>query len=175
MFEVIVGHSNEVTSEEAIADVLAQCNQQLARRLNNLSTSTSPQAGILLSAIDFEHSLILARIQAAFPDIALIGGTTDGEVSSVMGFQEDSLVLVLFCSDTIEIKAGLGRGLSKDAIAAAKQSINDLALEPDTLATAKLCVTIPDGLESGTEVALRQLQQQQPPNIPIVGGRTGDQ
>ncbi|NJR66826.1 MAG: translation initiation factor IF-1 [Leptolyngbyaceae cyanobacterium CRU_2_3] len=44
----------------------------------------TPQAGILFAAIDFDHELILRRIQQAFPGIALIGGTTNGEISSVL-------------------------------------------------------------------------------------------
>ena len=165
MFKVIVGHSNNADSEDGIAEVLTQCTDQLE--------GNQPQASILLAAIDFDHTLILSRIQDAFPGMALIGGTTDGEVSSVMGFQEDSLTLMMFCSDTAEIRAGLGRGLSKDAVAAAQQSISSLAL--DNLANAKLCITIPDGLEKGTELALRQLQTLLPDGIPIVGGRAADQ
>ena len=98
MFKVIVGHSNNADSEDGIAEVLTQCTDQLE--------GNQPQASILLAAIDFDHTLILSRIQDAFPGMALIGGTTDGEVSSVMGFQEDSLTLMMFCSDTVEIRAG---------------------------------------------------------------------
>ncbi|MEM9945084.1 MAG: FIST N-terminal domain-containing protein [Cyanobacteria bacterium P01_D01_bin.36] len=170
MFKMIVGHSTDVDSEDAISDVLAQCTDQLQQGPLN---GQKPQAGILLAAIDFDHPLILARIQDTFPDMALIGGTTDGEVSSVEGFQEDSLALMLFCSDTVEIHAGLGRGLSKDAIAAADQSLASLGL--DDLTTAKLCIAIPDGLENGTEPALRQLQKSLPAGLPIVGGRAADQ
>ncbi|MFK8184910.1 MAG: FIST signal transduction protein [Phormidesmis sp.] len=166
MFKMIVGHSADVDSEDAISDVLTQC-------INQLESEQQPQAGILLAAIDFDHPLILSRIQDTFPNMALIGGTTDGEVSSVMGFQEDSLTLMVFCSDTVEIRAGLGRGLSKDAISAAEQSVATLGL--DDLTNAKLCITIPDGVEDGTEPALRQLQKLLPAGLPIVGGRAGDQ
>ncbi len=167
MFKVIVGHSNDLDSEDAIAEVLTQCTDQLG--------GEQPQASILLAAIDFDHTLLLSRIQDAFPGMALIGGTTDGELSSVMGFQEDSITLMMFCSDTVEIRAGLGRGLSKDSAVAAQQSIEDLGLDEAALADAKLCITIPDGMESGTEPALRHLQQLLPAGIPIVGGRAGDQ
>lgn len=170
MFKMIVGHSNDVDSEDAISDVLTQCMTQLSQ---DPRQGQKPQAGILLAAIDFDHTLILSRIQDTFPDMALIGGTTDGEVSSVMGFQEDSLALMMFCSDTVEIRAGLGRGLSKDAVSAAEQSVESLGLED--LAEAKLCIAIPDGIEAGTEPALRQLQKLLPAGLPIVGGRAGDQ
>lgn len=166
MLKVIVGHSVEMGSDAAVSEVLAQCAAQLHGR--------SPQAGILLAAIDFDHSLILSRIRSAFPEIALIGGTTYGEISSKMGFREDSLSLMMFCSDVIEIKAGLGRDLSaENALATAQGAIASLELED--LSQAKLCITIPDGIAEGTEPALRQLQKQLPSGLPIVGGRAGDQ
>lgn len=165
MFKVMIGHSNDFNSDDAISDVLDQCTSQIEKQ--------QPQAGILMAAIGFDHPLILSRIQDAFPGIAIIGGTTDGEVSSVMGFQEDSLTLILFCSDTVEIHAGLGRGLSKNAAAAAQQAVASLGFAD--LSAMKLCITIPDGLENGTESALRQLQSLLPTGLPIVGGRAGDQ
>ncbi|MBE9032250.1 FIST C-terminal domain-containing protein [filamentous cyanobacterium LEGE 11480] len=165
MLQVVVGHSTDIDSDAAIAEVLEQCQAQLPGH--------SPQAGLLFAAIDFEHDLILDAIQQAFPGIALIGCTTDGEVSSVDGFQEDSLSLMLFCADGITIRAGCGRGLSTDPAAAAQQAVS--RLDNAQLGPAKLCITLPDGIETGTEPALRQLQQLLPAGLPIVGGRAADQ
>ncbi|MBE9063354.1 FIST signal transduction protein [cf. Phormidesmis sp. LEGE 11477] len=166
MLKVVVGHSVDIDSENAVSEVLNQCAAQLEGQ--------QPQAGILLSAIDFDHTLILSRIQDIFPGMSVIGGTTYGEISSVLGFQEESLALMMFCSDTVEIRAGLGRGLSKDADAAAKEAIASLGFGED-IGSARLCITIPDGLANGTEPALRQLQSLLPAGVPIVGGRSGDQ
>jgi hypothetical protein len=69
MFKTFVGHSNDPDSQEAIAEVLQQCQAEL----NGLM----PQAGILMAAIDFDHPLILAEIQTAFPGIELIGCTSN--------------------------------------------------------------------------------------------------
>ncbi|MEM8502362.1 MAG: FIST N-terminal domain-containing protein [Cyanobacteria bacterium P01_D01_bin.1] len=166
MFEVIVGHSIEIESNAAISEVLDQCRAQL--------DGQQPRGGILLAAIDFDHTLILSRIRSTFPEMALIGGTTYGEISSAMGFREDSLSLMIFCSDTIEITAGLGRNLStENAAATAEEAIASLALAD--LSKAKVCITIPDGIAEGTEPALRHLQKQLPEGLPIVGGRAGDQ
>jgi hypothetical protein len=165
MFRVIVGHSIEIESDAAISEVLDQCKAQL--------DGQRPQAGILLAAIDFDHALVLSRIRSAFPKMAVIGGTTYGEISSVMGFREDSLSLMMFCSDTIQIKAGLGRDLSSEnAAATAEAAIASLGLSD--LADAKVCITIPDGIAEGTESALRHLQKHLPKGLPIVGGRAGD-
>ncbi len=54
MLHVAVGHSNDPDSESAIAEILAQCAETLAGEI--------PNAGILISAIDFDHQLILDRI-----------------------------------------------------------------------------------------------------------------
>ncbi len=165
MFKVIVGHSIEADTEDAVSDVISQCMAQLEHQ--------RPQASILLAAIDFDHALILSRIQNIFPKMPLIGGTTYGEISSVMGFQEDSITLMMFCTDTVEIRAGLGRGLSaEDSTAVADEAIASLGLAD--LSDAKLCITIPDGLAGGTEPALRQLQKLLPAGVPIVGGRSAD-
>lgn len=120
MFKAIVGHSTDIDSEDAISEVLTQCYDQLADQM--------PQAGILLAAIDFDHKLILSRIQTAFPNIHLIGCSTDGEISSIQGVKEDSITLMLFCSDTVTIRSGLGLNLSNDPQAAAAQAIESLDL-----------------------------------------------
>lgn len=165
MFKAVVGHSTDIDSEDAISEVLTQCHNQLVAQL--------PQAGILLAAIDFDYELILNRIQTAFPGMHLIGCSTDGEISSIQGFQEDSITLMLFCSDTVTMRAGLGRNLSQDPQVAAAQAIESLDL--DNQDDIKLCIVLPDGIKDGTEVALRYLQEQLPTATPIVGGLAGDQ
>ncbi len=78
MLKVAVGHSNDPDSQLAIDEVLEQCISSLAGEI--------PKAGLLFAAIDFDHALILQRIHQTFPDIELIGGTTDGEISSFLSF-----------------------------------------------------------------------------------------
>ncbi|MGB7414772.1 MAG: hypothetical protein WA902_11250, partial [Thermosynechococcaceae cyanobacterium] len=70
MLKIAVGHSNDPDSAEAVNEVIAQCQADLAGQ--------PPQAGILCAAFDFDHALILERLNHAFPDLELIGGTTDG-------------------------------------------------------------------------------------------------
>jgi len=131
MMKVAVGHCNDPDSPAAITEILEQCSSTLA--------GLKPQAGILFAAIDFEHALILYQIDQAFPDIELIGGTTDGELSSLMGFQQDSLTLMLFCADDLEIRAGIGRAVSKDPGIATQQAVTQAC---STLSlTPKLCLT----------------------------------
>jgi hypothetical protein len=170
MFKVIVAHSDDPDSQSAVDEILDQCSTDLA--------GIVPQAGILFAAIDFEHALILDHIYQAFPDLELIGCTTDGEISSKLGFQQDSLTLILFCADTIKISAGLGSAAQKDPIAATQQAAQQ-ATAASSL-TPKLCITVPasytsDGSTTSGGAILKGLQQALGPQMPIVGGTAGDQ
>jgi len=164
MFKVVVGHSNDPDSIEAVAEILEQCLESLAGEI--------PQAGILFAAFDFEHKLILQQIYAQFPNLELIGGTTDGEISSVLDFQQDSLTLMLFCSDEIEFCAGVGTQASLDSIAAAKAAVKQATSK--SRQNVSLCVTVPDGLTSSGVAIIKALKQELGNNLPIVGGLTAD-
>lgn len=133
MLKVVIGHSEDPDSICAVEEVLQQCEQDLI--------DMAPSAGILFAAIDFDHAVILEEISHVFPFLELIGCTTDGEMSSKLGFGQDSLVLVLFCSDTVEIRAGVGYAASFDPIAAAKQAVQQ-AIQ-STTTTTKLCIALP--------------------------------
>ena len=166
MFKVAVGHSNDPDSDSAIEEVLEQCQTSLAGEI--------PTAGILFAAIDFEHSLLLQEINRAFPGIELIGCTTDAEVSSVLEFEQDSLTLMLFCSDEVEIRAGVGKELSKDAIAATLQAVTQ-AQAKSNLKSHKLCLATPESLTMDGVSTVDGLKQALGENFPILGGLAGNQ
>ena len=170
MLKAVVGHSEDPESQEAIEEVLEQCAEELEGQ--------TPQAGILFAAIDFEYELILQAIHQAFPGIELIGCTTDGEISSLSGFQQGSLTLMLFCSDTVMIRAGVGRGTRDDAIAAAKAAIQQATASLSD--SPKLCITVPasyldEGVTTSGESILEGLNLALNGQVPIVGGTAGDQ
>ena len=161
MFQVVVGHSIDPSSLLAVKEAVNQCRDQLAGAI--------PSAGIVLCAIDFEHQVILDFISKEFPGIALIGGTTVGEMSSRLGFHEDSLTLMLFCSDEVDIRAGLGLQVSEDEIAAARQAIPDLGE-----AAPKLCYAIGEGLGVDGVALVNGFNAILGDNVPIFGGLAGD-
>ena len=168
MLEVVVGHSNDPETEEAIAEVLLQCQRQLP-------PNGQPQAGILLAAIDFEFDQLLTAVNQHFPNLELIGGTTDGEISSVLGFEQDSISLMLFCSDTITIRAGLGTNLSQDisaAVDSAVQMASQGHADPEIIGFG---ITIYESLTADTVEVLKHLSPALPANLPILGGLTADQ
>jgi hypothetical protein len=163
MFKIAVGHSIDPDSLEAINEAIAQCQNSLA--------GETPQAGLLFAAIDFEHQLILDRINELFPEIQLIGGTSDGEISSVLEFQQDSLTLMLFCSDEVEFLASVCRDISQNPIEIAQQTaeevISHLTLPP------KLCITIPESLTTSISSVLQGLKSGLG-DVSIVGGAAAD-
>ncbi len=164
MFKVAVGHSNDPDSLEAIDEILEQCQQTL--------DGVIPQAGILFAAIDFDHSLILQRINDTFPNIELIGGTTDGEVSSILEFQQDSLTLMLFCSDEIEIRASVGRNVSQSPVDIARQSIEEA--KQHLTSPIKFCIVMMESLTTSAVSILQGLASVLG-DLPIFGGATADQ
>lgn len=170
MLKVVVGHSEDPNTKIAIEEVLEQCQQDLK--------GIVPQAGILFAAIDFEHEVILKEINRVFSGINLIGCTTDGEMSSVLGFQQDSLTLMLFSSDTIRIHAGVGYEARDRPFLAAEQAVNQ-ANQKSGLA-AKLCICLPasfiaDSLTTNGELILQGLKQAFNSEVAIIGGTAGDQ
>lgn len=165
MFKIVVGHSNDPDSLAAVEEVIQQCNKSL--------TGDLPQAGILFTAIDFDHPLILQQIYQAFPGIELIGGTTDGEISSVLEFQQDSITLMLFCSDEIEIFAGVGQKVSLDPIVATRQAVEQAKAK--TTKVPQLCLTHPESLTTSGVSILNGLKLALGEKFPIFGGLAADQ
>ncbi|MDY6785596.1 MAG: FIST N-terminal domain-containing protein [Cyanobacteriota bacterium] len=165
MLRVVVGHSNDPDSRGAIAEILEQCHSSLA--------GEHPKAGILLAAIDFDHPLILQHIDQTYPHIQLIGGTTDGEISSVLGFEQDSLVLMLFCADAIAFRAGVGQNISQNATAAIQSAI-DFATRNWERDRVKLCITLPESLTTSAASIVNNLQRVLGEQVPIFGGLTAD-
>lgn len=105
MFKVGIGQSEDPLVSAAVSDMLEQVNKSMG--------GVKPQAGLLFCSLDFDHAYILAGIRKAYPGIQLAGCTTDGEISSVYGFAEDSIVFMAFASDNVEIRAGAGKHMSR--------------------------------------------------------------
>jgi hypothetical protein len=160
MFRMAVGHSDDIELDSALATVFAQCDAALA--------GAEPRAGLLMAAWEADHRSIVDAVRARYPGIELAGSTTAGEMSSVLGFQQDSIALTLFASDSVEITAGLGLGLGSDARAATHAAVHQ-ARDKATLESS-LCIAMPAiGLGQAGEI-LDGLRAALGPNVPILGG-----
>ena len=165
MFKAVVGHGLDPDSEGAVQEALEQCAQALA--------GAQPKAGILFAAIDFDHEVVLREVRRAYPDILLVGGTSAGEMSSAMGFQEDSLALMLFCSDEVDFRVGVGKQAERDAIAATRAAMSQVSADSQA-APIKLCYVLSDGLCADAVEIANELRRAANGKFPIVGGLTGD-
>ena len=163
--KVAIGHSEDIESEDAIEEVLDACAASLSGRM--------PHAGLLYVAISHDFQLILDHIMARYPDLDLVGCTTDGELSSTIGFAEDSVVLMLFHSEAVRFGVGIGQGVRENPRAACQQAV--------TMASAgleepiRLCIANPDGLGTDMKAILSTLSEMLEPDVPICGGMAGDQ
>jgi hypothetical protein len=165
MFSSVVGHSEEPDADAAVEEIVQQCKGRL--------NGTVPSAGLLFAAIDFDHQGLLCGITRAFPEIELIGCTTDGELSSELGFREDSVTLILLASDTVDIRAGIGRSLSVDLAAACRSAVEIAKAKTDK--PLRLCIAMPDGMTADGHSVTATLQQVAGPEIPLFGALAGDQ
>lgn len=164
MFKVFVSQSDDVDTEDAIDEVLEDIKEQL----NDLK----PKAGLLYCGIDFDHQLILDEIYKEWPNLHLIGATTDGEFGSHSGFLEDSISFTLFVSDKIEIASGLGLNFNEDVYApgnAVEGATKKLKQEP------ALCITNPEAINANGDGVLALLKETLGNKFPIYGGLSADQ
>src|SRR5256885_2748745 len=101
-----VVHSQDVDSVDAVAELIAGAKVALGVSL--------PRVAMLFAGIDLDFAIVLEQINAQWPGIALIGCTTDGEMSSHILFAEDSLALVLLSGDDFHAVSGVARLVSTD-------------------------------------------------------------
>ncbi len=164
MLKIAVGHSIDPDSQEAVLEVLEQCHKTLE--------GSTPQAGVLFAAVDFDHALILKCLDEAFPNLELIGSTTDGELSSVLEFQQDSITLMLFCSDEIEIRAAVGRNVSRDPVTISQQAVE--SAKATLTSPPQFCITTPESLTTSATAILEGLTLGMG-TAPVFGGAAADQ
>lgn len=163
MFTVAIGHSIDPDAQEAVAEVLEQCQDSLSGQI--------PQAGILFAAIDFEHQIILDAILDVFPDLELVGCTSDGEISSELGFQQDSLTLMLVSSDDVSIRAAVGREFSQSPAEKAREMVR--SARENLKQPPQLCLAFPDNLHMNGSTIVDHLQTELGA-IPLLGGAAAE-
>jgi hypothetical protein len=160
----VVSHSNDPHTPSAIEEIIEHARGQLA--------GERPKGGLMFTWIQADHAHIVERIQAEWPDLPLIGCTTDGELSSQLAFQEDSICLMLFVGNELEVVTTVARDVSRDPFAAVKSSI-EASLLPD--AAPQLCIILPDGLSVSGAQLVDAFSASLPAGVPLVGGTAGDQ
>ena len=156
----VVGHCEDIDTVDAIASVLEMCRKDLAGLV--------PQAGLVIASSLHDFDTITSAVMDAFPDLELIGCSTNGELSSVLGYAEDSVALMLFHSDFIEMKAGIGKGASVKPQDAAREAIQ-MALDSMN-GRPGLCITLPEIWQASTRDVVDGIEEALEFAVPVFGG-----
>ena len=142
-----------------------------ASRVIDLAASglrgATPDAALVFTHVDADHTVLLKTIAARYPGTPLVGCSTAGEYSSVGGFSEDSVVLILMQSDKLSFAAGLGRNAGGDpegAVADAVAQASEALTGP-----AGVCLFFPDPRSASTETVLSALGEALPADCPVLG------
>lgn len=108
------GRSDDIDADVAAHTMVKQCLDTLG--------GVKPKAGPLFRLGDRPLGCPALR-RETFPRIELIGSTSSGEMSSEMGYQEDSVTLAQFASDDVDISSGIATHLWDDVPAAARSAV----------------------------------------------------
>ncbi|WP_163338562.1 FIST signal transduction protein [Desulfopila sp. IMCC35008] len=164
MLETVCGVSDALSAIEATESVINQCVDRLRGRI--------PQAGILFtSCMDADYGAILRRICDTFPGIELAGCTSGGEISPLLGFSEDSVSLLLFCSETVQFKAAMVHDFSSFPERRFRETFatcNDALSGPPAC-----CFIFPDGITT-IELPVVDIVRRVCGDIPLIGGAAAD-
>jgi hypothetical protein len=156
--KIAIGHSDEVLAADAAEEAVERCRAAL--------DGERPRAALLFASVEYEHETALARIAAEWPGLPLVGGSSDGELSSELGFRHDSFLLTLIAGD-VRVHAGLGRDLSRDVASAVRSATAGLVD-----AGCALCLTTFAPTANASAV-VRALNEHVGGGR-VVGGLTGD-
>lgn len=161
MFSVSVVHS--LRDDVGIA-------QDLIQGLRARPMPVEPSAALLFADSGLDHVALVSALRQAWPDLALVGGSSQGEISQQFGYQTRSSVLMLLGSDRVEFHGGLVRDshlLDRDALF--RQVAASLAGLPNRLEPA-LCLLFPDGWLPTDAQQVTEAFQQALPGVPLFGG-----
>lgn len=160
MIRVGLGQAEGMNTRWVTQSVIDQCRTNI----KNLQV----HAGIIFASPNFDHQLMLQMVTRAFPGIQLIGCTSGGDFTTVFGFSDDSISLMVFHSDIVHFSAGSGTELRKNGQQATREALHEarttLRGEP------KLCLTFPRGTGVDSETILNLLTKDLGDHCPIFGG-----
>lgn len=156
---------DDVDPREATIEVIRVCKEQLG--------AEKAQAGLLFTSyIGTDYHRMLRLINDAFDDIKLIGCTTDSEMSSAMGFSEDSVSLTLFSSDEIEFATAVATNIQDNSEASFKDAFSACSAQ---LEQKPVCgLVFPDGLTSIGIPLDKIIRTSFGELFPFLGGTAGD-
>lgn len=163
-FKVTVACSDDIDTDDAIDEIIQQCESRLQ--------ATMPKAGIVFFSIESDAEYIAKKITEQWPDLQLIGCSTYGELSSVQGFSDDSIVLTLFSGGNNAVRAASINVDSDDIEHSCRVSLSS-AME-DVGQTPKFCFLLTDVLSNSKSESIVESLSSLLSDTMIFGGAAGD-
>ncbi|HEX2570407.1 MAG TPA: FIST N-terminal domain-containing protein [Polyangia bacterium] len=149
-----------------------EAGEELARAILAKLELQRRSIGILYATMEFDFEKLLAGLKTHL-DIPVIGCTTYSNITEA-GYAEESAVLLVLTSDSLEVGCGLGEGLSRDAEAAVAAACE--AAQRGLQGPPRLIITFPDVALTpslSADTVLQSLSRRFP-ETPIVGGLPAD-
>jgi hypothetical protein len=165
MIHSAIGISDDIDPLTAINQIITSCQEQLGPII--------PQAGLFFtSCMEADFAELLQRITQAFPNLELIGCTTDGEFSRDTGFIEDAFALLLLAGDGLEFASAVARDISRQPEESFRAAVSEAR---GRLHSAPVCaLTFPDGISTFDFPYDRVFRHSFGENFPVFGGTAGD-
>jgi len=160
MFEVGIGQCEDVETERATTTALERALLGIGGQ--------KPQIVFVFAGQTYDHHHMLEIINNRLPDAQTIGCTTAGELTSDFGFSDDSVIVMLFASDEVEMGIGIGtdpnhnsESIAKAAISTAKKKLSK---------QEKLCIVFTDSFSISANGVLDELNRQLGKECKVFGG-----
>ena len=160
MLTMAVGHSDDVDPRRAVAEAIEACRSGL--------NGAQAKGGLLFAAFDSFDPAALRDVREAFPGIQLLGTTSAAEVSSVGGYREDSVVLSVFASDSVDLTVGVSDGLDGDVEAACAVAVRQAMA--GTEQQPKLAILLAESFVADPQRTVDAVTAALPKGVVIVGG-----
>ncbi len=162
---VIVNHCEFSEIETTTEEIISQCLNELNGR--------EPKAGMLFCGINMDHQYLVTKINDTWPQLALVGCTTDGEISSKLGFRDDSIAFLLFGGNNVDFTTGLGTDADENLVTAGKNAIKEARSK--TKLKPSICFVFPPGLVINSDIVLKTIKRSLGADVPIFGATAADQ
>src|SRR4051794_28171739 len=157
MLTMAVGQSDDVDPQAAVAEAIEQCRAQLAGR--------TALAAMLFVAFDSYEPGLCGAVRDAFGGIDVMGSTSAAEMSSTIGYREDSVALAVFASDNIDCVIGFAPEVATEARKATSEAVRRALAR--TTQEPRLCIVLTEG--NVAQLVMEALREELP-GVLVVGG-----
>ncbi len=165
MLKVAVGQAEGSDPQELVRQVIARC----------LAQADGAAPGVVIATLSgsLDPEAVFAALRGALPGVPVVGGTWAGDLSSSLGFSEDSLTLTAFFSDRIRFGVGYGEALGEDPRAAVVHALGGARAQLNADGSSgdeTLALVFVDGLAGQAATVVDHLNELRAPGVPIFGG-----